>query len=387
MALLNQFNQFGQQDEEILKQMQAQAMQRQGNAPTSQAVPVYDNPSVKPIQNAPKQGFLGRIGSGLQDPETLMKLGMLFSSMGSRSQALVPALQANLESMQSKRQANATAERFRAMGREDLAQMIEQNPSMALDLTKAYYSSQFKSPSAFSEKVDALVAANVPRAEAVKMVATSSGTTVNLPSGAETAMYKAASDRDFALQDQAYKAASQIAGLDQTIDLIQSGEANIGMASQFQQELARMKAFFGDEESIRSASSTALLNALLGQDVFGAISNLGIGARGLDTPAEREFLRDVLTGTTRMTPEALLKMTSLRKKYAEKVIEKYNEAIDRGQFKYISNVLGPERFQKIDYMSSDQLENPPSGVDPVTWSYMNREEKIQYLNEARGAGN
>ena len=377
MALLNQF---GQQDEEILKRMK-------GNAPVSQGNIVYDNPSVKPIPNAPKQGFLGRIGAGLQDPETLLKLGMIFSSMGSRSQALVPALQANLESMQSKRQANATAERFRAMGREDLAQMIEQNPSMALDLTKAYYSSQFKSPSAFSEKVDALVAANVPRAEAVKMVATSSGTTVNLPSGAETAMYKAASDRDFALQDQAIKAASQIAGLDQTIDLIQSGEANIGMASQFQQELARMKAFFGDEESIKSASSTALLNALLGQDVFGAISNLGIGARGLDTPAEREFLRDVLTGTTRMTPEALLKMTNLRKKYAEKVIEKYNDAIDRGQYKYMSDVLGPERFQKIDYISLDQLNNPPSGVDLVTWSYMSRDEKIQYLNEAKGAGN
>ena len=163
MALLNQFKQFGQQDEEILKRMK-------GNAPISQGNIVYDNPSVKPIPNAPQQGFLGRIGSGLQDPETLMKLGMLFSSMGSRSQALVPALQASLESMQSKKQANATAERFRAMGRDDLAQMIEQNPSMALDLTKAYYSSQFKSPSAFSEKVDALVAANVPRDQAIKMV-------------------------------------------------------------------------------------------------------------------------------------------------------------------------------------------------------------------------
>jgi len=184
MALLNQF---GQQDEEILKRMK-------GNAPVSQGNIVYDNPSVKPIPNAPKQGFLGRIGSGLQDPETLMKLGMLFSSMGSRSQALVPALQANLESMQSKRQANATAERFRAMGREDLAQMIEQNPSMALDLTKAYYSSQFKSPSAFSEKIEAL-SAFMPKEEAVKMAASSGGTTVNMPSvGSIPAGYQAIYD-------------------------------------------------------------------------------------------------------------------------------------------------------------------------------------------------
>jgi len=80
-------------------------------------------------------------------------------------------------------------------------------------------------------------------------------------------------------------------------------------------------------------------------------------------------------------------MTNLRKKYAEKVIEKYNDAIDRGQYKYMSDVLGPERFQKIDYISLDQLNNPPSGVDLVTWSYMSRDEKIQYLNEAKGAGN
>lgn len=381
MALLKQF---GPQDEEILKQMQI----RQQPAPAMQAQPSYVAPE--------QQGFFQRLGAGVQnftsDPEKMARLTMALNSMRMQPDAGIAAMaQSRMENAQQQKllqsQANKTAKFFEDQDRDDLAMAIRQNPAIASDILKAYYSSQFKSPSAFAEKVDALVAANVPRAEAVKMVATSSGTTVNLPSGAETAMYKAASDRDFALQDQAYKAASQIAGLDQTIDLIQSGEANIGMASQFQQELARMKAFFGDEESIKSASSTALLNALLGQDVFGAISNLGIGARGLDTPAEREFLRDVLTGTTRMTPEALLKMTNLRKKYAEKVIEKYNEAIDRGQFKYISNVLGPERFQKIDYISSDQLNNPPSGVDPVTWSYMSREEKIQYLNEAKGAGN
>jgi hypothetical protein len=68
--------------------------------------------------------------------------------------------------------------------------------------------------------------------------------------------------------------------------LIESGNATLGIGSSFRQDIDRMKAFFGDEDAIKSASSTALLNALLGQDVFGAISSLGIGARGLDTPAE-----------------------------------------------------------------------------------------------------
>jgi hypothetical protein len=163
--------------------------------------------------------------------------------------------------------------------------------------------------------------------------------------------------------------------LNQTIDLIESGNATLGIGSSFRQDIDRMKAFFGDEDAIKSASSTALLNALLGQDVFGAISSLGIGARGLDTPAEREFLRSVLTGTTEMTPEALLRMTNLRKKYAEKVIEKYNTAVNKGQFKYMGENF-QNRFAPIDYTPS-YLLNRPSGVPESTWSKMSEKEKRQ----------
>lgn len=144
MALLNQF---GQQDEEILKRMK-------GNAPVSQGNIVYDNPSVKPIPNAPKQGFLGRIGSGLQDPETLMKLGMLFSSMGSRSQALVPALQANLESMQSKKEVNRTVELLRKMGRQDLASAVEQQPELAKEALKQVYGMGGASAKSYAPQLD-----------------------------------------------------------------------------------------------------------------------------------------------------------------------------------------------------------------------------------------
>lgn len=158
MALLGQF---GPQDEEMLKRMQeqAQAMQRMQAAP---------QPAPQP---APQQaGFMDRLKSTFQDPEKLTQMGMILSSLGSNSAPIQKALGAQLGLMQQRKSANRTAETFRAMGREDLAKMIEQNPSMALDLTKAYYSSQFKSPSAFSEKVDALVAANVPRDQAIKMV-------------------------------------------------------------------------------------------------------------------------------------------------------------------------------------------------------------------------
>ena len=48
--------------------------------------------------------------------------------------------------------------------------------------------------------------------------------------------------------------------------------------------------FTGMNEAVEKATNTQLLEALLGSDVFGMIAILGIGARGIDTPAERDFL-------------------------------------------------------------------------------------------------
>lgn len=192
MALLKQF---GTEDEEILKRMRSQS------APISRPEPVFVNPQQAPVPAQPQSGFrgiLGNIASGLQDREKLMQLGMVLSSMNPNSQNLTNVLQYNLDTMKEDRelksQANKTAEFFRAQGRDDLAMAIEQNPQLALELTKAFYASQFKSPSAFSEKVDAL-SAFMPKDEAVKMAASTGGTTVNMPSvGSIPAGYQAIYD-------------------------------------------------------------------------------------------------------------------------------------------------------------------------------------------------
>jgi hypothetical protein len=376
MALLQQF---GPKDEEALKRMRSNA------PPISRPEPVFVNPqqAAIPAQAAqPQSGFrglLGRVASGLQDKEKLTQLALVLSSMNPNSRGLTDVMSYNLESMRSKEslknQANKTASVFRAQGQAELADMIEQNPEMALEITKAFYANQFKSPSVFQQKLDAAKKLGLTDEQAFERAMSGSGTTINMPGGAETEIYKTAIQKDYALAEEAQKSLSSIQNLNQTIDLIESGNATLGIGSSFRQDIDRMKAFFGDEDAIKSASSTALLNALLGQDVFGAISSLGIGARGLDTPAEREFLRSVLTGTTEMTPEALLRMTNLRKKYAEKVIEKYNTAVNKGQFKYMGENF-QNRFAPIDYTPS-YLLNRPSGVPESTWSKMSEREKRQ----------
>jgi hypothetical protein len=319
------------------QQMSPQAPQQAPQMP--QQTPQMPQQAPQMPQQAPQQqGLLSRLGSGisnyLSDPENRARLAAGFNTMRLNPDPNIAAMaQSRIESSQQqkllKSQANKTAAVLRAQGQAELADMIEQNPEMALEITKAFYANKFKSPSVFQQKLDAAKKLGMTDEQAFERAMSGSGTTINMPGGAETEIYKTAIQKDYALAEEAQKSLSSIANLNQTIDLIESGNATLGIGSSFRQDIDRMKAFFGDEDAIKSASSTALLNALLGQDVFGAISNLGIGARGLDTPAEREFLRSVLTGTTEMTPEALLRMTNLRKKYAEKVIEKYNNAVDK----------------------------------------------------------
>ena len=365
------------------QQMSPQAPQQAPQMP--QQTPQMPQQAPQMPQQAPQQqGLLSRIGSGisnyLSDPENRARLAAGFNTMRLNPDPNIAAMaQSRIESSQQqkllKSQANKTAAVLRAQGQAELADMIEQNPEMALEITKAFYANQFKSPSVFQQKLDAAKKLGLTDEQAFERAMSGSGTTINMPGGAETEIYKTAIQKDYALAEEAQKSLSSIANLNQTIDLIESGNATLGIGSSFRQDIDRMKAFFGDEDAIKSASSTALLNALLGQDVFGAISNLGIGARGLDTPAEREFLRSVLTGTTEMTPEALLRMTNLRKKYAEKVIEKYNTAVNKGQFKYMGENF-QNRFAPIDYTPS-YLLNRPSGVPESTWSKMSEREKRQ----------
>jgi hypothetical protein len=365
------------------QQMSPQAPQQAPQMP--QQTPQMPQQAPQMPQQAPQQqGLLSRLGSGisnyLSDPENRARLAAGFNTMRLNPDPNIAAMaQSRIESSQQqkllKSQANKTAAVLRAQGQAELADMIEQNPEMALDITKAFYANQFKSPSVFQQKLDAAKKLGLTDEQAFERAMSGSGTTINMPGGAETEIYKTAIQKDYALAEEAQKSLSSIANLNQTIDLIESGNATLGIGSSFRQDIDRMKAFFGDEDAIKSASSTALLNALLGQDVFGAISSLGIGARGLDTPAEREFLRSVLTGTTEMTPEALLRMTNLRKKYAEKVIEKYNTAVNKGQFKYMGENF-QNRFAPIDYTPS-YLLNRPSGVPESTWSKMNEKEKRQ----------
>jgi hypothetical protein len=71
---------------------------------------------------------------------------------------------------------------------------------------------------------------------------------------------------------------------------------------------------------------------MLGSQVFTMLPALGLGARGMDTPAEREFMVAVLTGSIALNKDTLLKMADIRRNLEIRAIEKYNDLVESGEF-------------------------------------------------------
>ena len=79
-------------------------------------------------------------------------------------------------------------------------------------------------------------------------------------------------------------------------------------------------------------ANTENLNAMLQMDVFRAIKELGIGARGLDTPAERDFLIQVMTGNAAQSRAGLIALTKRRRDKAKGKVDLFNQAEGNGYF-------------------------------------------------------
>jgi hypothetical protein len=87
----------------------------------------------------------------------------------------------------------------------------------------------------------------------------------------------------------------------------------------------------------------------MGSEVFPLIKSLGIGARGMDTPAERKFLRQVMTGQIDLNKSTILRMATMRKNVAERSLKRYNARVDNGSL---------DRFFKHTGIPKSRLELP-----------------------------
>lgn len=203
--------------------------------------------------------------------------------------------------------------------------------------------------------------------------------TVQLPpaeSAYQTTVGKASGEADIASFDLAQRAADDLLKDFNTIDLLKTGKASTGITAELSLGINRLKADIGgDKEAARKVADTELLNALLGSDVFSNIQALGIGARGLDTPAEREFLREVVSGTISLNAETLRRMAEIRANVKERAIDRFNQRVEKGELDRFFQATGREK-RKIEKPSRpEKATATPKGVPPELWNVMTPEER------------
>jgi len=168
-------------------------------------------------------------------------------------------------------------------------------------------------------------------------------------------------ERDMTQHDTAMTSLENISKTDMMLKHLKSSDAITGLGSDVLKNAERVRVLFSQSEKAgKRVSDTELLDTFLGSDVFPMIKTLGIGARGMDTPAEREFLRSVMTGTTTMNRETLIRMTEIRRDIAKRAIERWNDRIESGELdRYFDSQRMPKK--KMEIPVGDAPRRPETG--------------------------
>tara|TARA_R110000765_G_scaffold208938_1_gene314038 strand:+ start:797 stop:2725 length:1929 start_codon:yes stop_codon:yes gene_type:complete len=138
-------------------------------------------------------------------------------------------------------------------------------------------------------------------------------------------------ESDDTLVTQAQAGKSNLAKLNNLLKIIDEGDINVGILADMTSGMNKLKAtLLNDPEALSIEAQNNYTDMMLGSDVFPLINSLGIGARGLDTPAERDFLISVMTGSRKMGKEALMALTQFRINREIDIMNSYNQSVADG---------------------------------------------------------
>lgn len=213
-----------------------------------------------------------------------------------------------------------------------------------------------------------------PKDEPVHKAAAAGATAAGAKIGTKNA------DQFFAVK-HAFDQREDIAKL---VDHLKSSTAITGFGAEMFKDIERLKAKLGSKVADGTATDTEILDVMMGKEVFPMIKSLGVGARGMDTPAEREFMRSVLTGSITLNKATLIKMAEIRAGVAERTITNWNKRMDAGELDrfYENQGLPKTRFEL------NAAETPvglPEGVteeditETMRANNMTREQVLQRL--------
>jgi len=151
-----------------------------------------------------------------------------------------------------------------------------------------------------------------------------------------------------AFVNRAQAAPKNIAKIDEVLGILKSGGAVTGFGAESRLNLERAMSLFGnDVKAGKRVVDTQILDALLGSDVFPSLQSMGLGSKNIDTPAEREFIRQVITGTIQLDNDALIRLTQIRRNVETNAIKEYNQKLGSGKFDKYSKAAD-QKLEKIE---------------------------------------
>ena len=145
---------------------------------------------------------------------------------------------------------------------------------------------------------------------------------------------------------------------------------------------------FGGEEATARATNAQIMNSLQGSTVFELLNILGIGARGLDTPAEREFLQEVIAGRNTLTHGTLVRMALNRGSEANEIFKQWDSRTRDGTLRawYDSNNKKEINFGTNIFLPTDANEENVTNAMKQLEAFdrpSSRDNAIAYLYELR----
>jgi hypothetical protein len=180
----------------------------------------------------------------------------------------------------------------------------------------------------------------------------------------------------------AQAASANIQKIDSAIELLKTGDPTTGFGAELRNNIDRARALFANDiKAGKKVADTQILDALLGSDVFSMIQSLGIGARGLDTPAERDYLRQVMTGTIQMDNKALIRLSEIRRNIETRAIEKYNTQLEKGELNKYFETQGIKP-EKIEIPKAAGASSNTVSVGGNTYTFPNAEAAAKFKKDA-----
>ena len=119
----------------------------------------------------------------------------------------------------------------------------------------------------------------------------------------------------------------------------------------------------GSKYAGKVVTDTELLNAMTGAETYPLMKALGITSQMMNTPNERDFIREVFLGNISLNKDTLLRLADIREKAAQKTIDDWNSRVKGGELDNFFKLSGKRKEIIAPAVESKRSKkwNPKSG--------------------------